>query len=152
MLKEKMLVSVPALEAEMRGLRNGMELEKTKEEVEILHAQLEAMNRRLAQFEDEESSGEESEEVEDSETNRQAPVQINLRKSSMFVTPANFMATVQSHSPPPTLTPAPSAIVAAKEDATSHTSAPPAPSSKESGLISPPPPETNFTSPAPAQS
>jgi RNA polymerase-interacting CarD/CdnL/TRCF family regulator len=72
-LKEKMLVSVPALEAEMRGLRNGMELEKTKEEVEILHAQLEATNRRLAQFEDEESSGEESEEVEDSETNHQAP-------------------------------------------------------------------------------
>jgi hypothetical protein len=50
-----------------------MELEKTKEEVEILHPQLEAMNRRLAQFEDEESSGEESEEVEDSETNHQAP-------------------------------------------------------------------------------
>jgi RNA polymerase-interacting CarD/CdnL/TRCF family regulator len=37
MLKEKMVVSVPVLEAEMRGLRNGMELEKTKEEVEIAH-------------------------------------------------------------------------------------------------------------------
>jgi hypothetical protein len=44
-LKEKMAVSVPALEAEMRGMRNGMELEKTKQEVTTLCAQLEETNK-----------------------------------------------------------------------------------------------------------
>jgi len=39
-LKNKMMVTVPVLEAEMRGLHNGMDLEKTKAEVEMLRKQL----------------------------------------------------------------------------------------------------------------
>ena len=39
-LKDKMMVTVPVLEAEMRGLHNGMDLEKTKAEVEMLRKQL----------------------------------------------------------------------------------------------------------------
>ena len=34
------MVTMPALEAEMRGLWNGMDLEKTKAEVEMLKKQL----------------------------------------------------------------------------------------------------------------
>jgi len=39
-LKDKMMVTMPGLEAEMRGLWNGMDLEKMKGEVEMLGKQL----------------------------------------------------------------------------------------------------------------
>jgi len=39
-LKDKMMVTMPALEAKMRGLQNGMDLEKTKAKVEMLGKQL----------------------------------------------------------------------------------------------------------------
>ena len=58
-LKDKMLVSIPELQAEMRGLRTGMELEKMKCEMTSLKTQLATANTRLAQFEQVSSSGDE---------------------------------------------------------------------------------------------
>jgi len=46
------MVTVPALEAEMRGLRNGMDLEKTKAEVEMLRKQLAQADGRLGRLEE----------------------------------------------------------------------------------------------------
>jgi len=51
-LKDKMMVTMLALEAEMRGLRNGMDLEKTKAEVEILRKQLAQANGHLGCLEE----------------------------------------------------------------------------------------------------
>jgi len=51
-LKDKMMVTVPALEAEMRGLRNGMDLEKMKAEVEMLRKQLAQANGHLGRLEE----------------------------------------------------------------------------------------------------
>jgi len=51
-LKDKMMVTMPALEAEMRGLQNGMDLEKTKAEVEMLRKQLAQAYGRLGHLEE----------------------------------------------------------------------------------------------------
>ena len=58
-LKDKMLVSIPELQAEMRGLRTGMELEKMKGEMTSLKMQLATANTRPVQFEQVSSSGDE---------------------------------------------------------------------------------------------
>jgi hypothetical protein len=47
-LKDDMLVKVPELQAEMRGLRNGMELERMKGEVAALQRELAATKAHLA--------------------------------------------------------------------------------------------------------
>jgi hypothetical protein len=39
-LKDKMLVSIPALEAKMRGLRSGMEWEKMKQQMASLRSEV----------------------------------------------------------------------------------------------------------------
>jgi len=51
-LKDKMMVTVPVLEAEMRGLWNGMDLEKIKAEVEMLRKQLAQADGRLGHLEE----------------------------------------------------------------------------------------------------
>jgi len=51
-LKDKMMVTVPVLEAEMRGLRNGMDLEKMKAEVEMLRKQLAQADSHLGRLEE----------------------------------------------------------------------------------------------------
>ena len=50
-LKNKMMVTMPVLEAEMRGLQNGMDLEKTKAEVEMSGKQLAQANGCLGHLE-----------------------------------------------------------------------------------------------------
>jgi len=51
-LKDKMMVTVPALEAEMRGVWNGMDLEKMKAEVEMLRKKLAQADGRLGRLEE----------------------------------------------------------------------------------------------------
>jgi len=51
-LKDKMMVTMAVLEAEMRGLWNGMDLEKMKAEVEMLRKQLAQANSHLGHLEE----------------------------------------------------------------------------------------------------
>jgi len=51
-LKDKMMVTMPVLEAEMRGIRNGMDLEKMKAKVEMLRKQLAQANSCLGHLEE----------------------------------------------------------------------------------------------------
>jgi len=46
------MVTMPALEAEMRGLQNGMDLEKMKAEVEMLRKQLAQADSHLGRLEE----------------------------------------------------------------------------------------------------
>jgi len=51
-LKDKMMVTLPVLEAEMRGLWNGLDLEKMKAEVEMLRKQLAQANHHIGHLEE----------------------------------------------------------------------------------------------------
>ena len=51
-LKNKMMVTMLVLEAEMRGLQNGMDLEKMKAKVEMLRKQLAQANGCLGCLEE----------------------------------------------------------------------------------------------------
>jgi len=122
-LKEKMMVAVLSLEAEMRGLQDGMELEKMKSDVNRLRVQLGQADVRLAQLEISTSSKEEEEEDDDEDeaSDHQQDVHkelnIHLPNFSMFVHLAQLRGhiwplsppTASAHSPPTTVT-APSSI------------------------------------------
>jgi len=90
------MVAVLALEAEMRGLRDGMELEKMKSDVNRLRVELGQADIRLAQLEISTSSKEEEEEDDDEDeaSDHQQDVHkqlnIHLPNSSMFVHPAQL--------------------------------------------------------------
>jgi len=90
-LKDKMMVTVLALEAEMRGLWDGMEVEKMKSDVNRLWVHLGQADIRLAQLEISTSSEEEEEEEEneDEASDHQQDVHkqlnVHLLNSSMFV-------------------------------------------------------------------
>jgi hypothetical protein len=87
-LKNKMLVNIPALEAEMRGLRNGMEWEKMKQQMASLRSELTNTKARLARVEGrvEESSSSEEEEVGDDH----AASMVNMPSSSMYIPPSQL--------------------------------------------------------------
>jgi len=90
------MVAVLALEAEMRGLQDGMELEKMKSDVNRLWVKLGQADIRLAQLEISTSSEEEEEEddEEDEASDHQQDVHkqlnIHLLNFSMFVHPAQL--------------------------------------------------------------
>ena len=98
MLKDQMIVSVPALQAEMTGLRNGMELERMKSHIATLDANLSATKTRLAQFEDETTD-------DDEDTHQlpqdDPPLHISLPKSSMYVPPNVMRQSIRQSSPMP---------------------------------------------------
>ena len=52
-LKDNMAITVPALKADMTGLRNGMELERMRAQISVLASELAATKSQLAEFEDE---------------------------------------------------------------------------------------------------
>jgi len=84
------MVAVPALEAEMRGLRDGMELEKMKSDVNRLWVKLGQADVQLAQLEISTSSEEEEEEDDDedeaSDHQQDVHKQLNIHLlNSMFV-------------------------------------------------------------------
>jgi len=122
-LKEKMMVAVPALEAEMRGLQDGMELEKMKGDVNRLWVELGQADVRLAQLEISTSSEEEEEEDDDEDEvsdHRQdvhKQLNIHLLNSSVFIHLAQLRGHIWPLSPPttgahnpPTAVTAPSSI------------------------------------------
>jgi hypothetical protein len=95
--KEEMIARVPALEAEMRGLRNGMEWEKMRQDMASLRSELATTKHRLAEFEadtseDDEDEGEKRVEEE------AAPLEINLPRSSMFVHPSEMRVSIRATS------------------------------------------------------
>jgi len=117
------MVAVLALEAEMRGLWDGMELEKMKSDVNRLWVQLGQADIQLAQLEISTSSKEEKEEDDDEDeaSDHQQDVykqlNIHLLNSSMFVHPAQLRGCIRPLSPPtagthspPTAVTAPSSI------------------------------------------
>ena len=76
----------------MRGLQDGMELEKMKSDVNRLWVQLEQADIQLAQLEISTSSKEEEEEDEASDYHQDVHKQLNIHllNSSMFVHPAQL--------------------------------------------------------------
>jgi hypothetical protein len=87
--KEQMIARVPVLEAEMRGLRNGMEWEKMRPDMASLHSELATTKHCLAEFEvdtseDDKNEGEAHVEVE------VAPLEINIPTLLMFVHPSEM--------------------------------------------------------------
>lgn len=116
-LKEDMLVKVPELTAELRGLRNGMDLERVKAVIATLQTEVETTKAQLAQAprqlveapravpadsssSDDNSSGDSSdgdsssdeEEAPEAEAPEDDPAatSINLPMSSMFVHPSQL--------------------------------------------------------------
>jgi hypothetical protein len=95
-LKEAMLVSVPALQAELRGLSTGMELERMKAEVAALQNQLAHTNARLSQShrgglsEDGSASGTRSSSEHETPEEAPAPFSLDVPTSSMFVPPSEL--------------------------------------------------------------
>jgi hypothetical protein len=69
-LKDQMSVSVPALEAELRGLRQGMELEQMKSEIRSLHGEMASMSVNPADVYD--------------------GVTVQGPRSSMYIAPTDF--------------------------------------------------------------
>jgi hypothetical protein len=96
-LKEKMLVSISALEAEMRGLRSGMEWEKMKQQMAGLRSELKDTKDRLAEFE--ESSSGEDEEDDDNAVEGKEAVSKNMPRSSMYVPPSELRKSRRAPSP-----------------------------------------------------
>jgi hypothetical protein len=97
-LKDKMMVSVPELQAEMKGLRDGMELEKMKRDMTSLREQMAKTNGRMAQFEDS-SSGDDSDEGDKKEADMAVNLVGTLPTSSMFVHPSLLGQSSQSGTP-----------------------------------------------------
>ena len=97
-LKDKMLVSVPVLQAELRGLRNGMELERMKAEVAVLQANIANTHACLSQVQLCGSSSSSSSDINSSDSSSSAeateedaaPLMFNLPRSSMFVHPSQL--------------------------------------------------------------
>lgn len=89
--KEKIMVSVPALEAEMRGLRNGMEWEKIRQEMASLRSELANTKERLATYEGDTTT-------EDEDNDDLPPLEINVPKSSMYVDPRQMRVSIRSNS------------------------------------------------------
>jgi len=114
-----MIVAVPALEAEMRGLQDGMELEKMKSDVNRLWVQLGQADIQLAQLEISTSSEEEEEEddndneASDHQQDVHKQLNIHLLNSSMFVHPAQLQGCIQPLSPPTAGTHSPPTAVTA---------------------------------------
>jgi hypothetical protein len=107
-LKDDMLVKVPELQAEMRGLRNGMDLERMKGDVAALQRDLTATKPHLAKAPSpvpvdssscDGDSGDESSGDEDGAPAVDAVVTpINSPMSSMFVHP-NQLRDSRRHTP-----------------------------------------------------
>jgi hypothetical protein len=97
-LKDQMLVTVPALQVEIRGLSNGMALEKMRQEVSTLQSQLLTTNSHLSQVK-EDSSSSEDENDKESASAAHVPLFINMLKSSMFVHPSQLWQSIQTTSP-----------------------------------------------------
>jgi hypothetical protein len=92
--KEQMIARVLVLEAEMRGLRNGMEWEKMRQDMASLCSELATTKHHLAEFEadtseDDKDKGEECVEEE------VAPLEINLLRLSMFVHPSEMRVSIR---------------------------------------------------------
>jgi hypothetical protein len=86
-LKDKMGVSVPELQAEMKGLWDGMELEKMKRDMPSLREQMAKTSGHMAQFEDS-SSSDDSDEGDKKEADTVVNLVGTLLTSSMFVHPS----------------------------------------------------------------
>jgi hypothetical protein len=96
-LKDDMLVKLPELQAEMRGLRNGMELERMKGEVAALQRELAATKAHLAKAprpvpadsssSDGDSANESSGDEDESAAVDAVATPIDVPMSSMFVHP-----------------------------------------------------------------
>jgi hypothetical protein len=105
-LKEQMMVDVPALQAQMRGLRGAMELDKMKSEMKQLRKQLGQASTRLAQLEEVDTSEEGEEEVEENKRVERRPpktdngLKFNLPNSSMFIIPAPLRDKTLPSAPP----------------------------------------------------
>ena len=90
-LKDQMIISIPALQAKMTGLRNGMELEQMKSHIATLDANLSATKTCLAQFEDETTdNNEDTYQLPQDDP----PLHISLLKSSMYICPTKCHASV----------------------------------------------------------
>jgi hypothetical protein len=95
-LKETMLVSVPELQAELRGLRTAMELERMKAEVAALKKQLANTNVRPARVprsgpsDDGSSSGTSTSSEDETAAEEPAPLSLDVPTSSMFVHPSQL--------------------------------------------------------------
>jgi hypothetical protein len=100
-LKDDMLVKVPELQAEMRGLRNGMELERMKGEVAALQRELAATKAHLVKAphpvpadsssSDGDSADESSGDEDEAVVVDAVATPINLPMSSMFVHPNQLL-------------------------------------------------------------
>jgi hypothetical protein len=97
-LKDQMSVSVPALEAELRGLRQGMELEQMKSEIRSLHGEMASMSVNFAELGPERDSEDEEGDEANSlpAAHHPAPadvydgVTVQGPRSSMYVAPTDF--------------------------------------------------------------
>jgi hypothetical protein len=92
-LKEK----IRTLEAEMRGLRSGMEWEKMKQEMAALRSELAETKDRLAEFEG--SSCGEEEDGDENLVVKPAAAAKNMPRSTMYVTPDELRRSHWSLSP-----------------------------------------------------
>jgi hypothetical protein len=101
-LKDDMLVKVPELQAEMRGLRNGMDLERMKGDIAALRREVTAREPHLAKApgpvptdgssSDTDSSDESSADEDGAPAVDAVVPPINLPMSSMFVHPNQLRA------------------------------------------------------------
>jgi len=100
-LKDDMAITVPALKAEMTGLRNGMELERMKAQIAVLASELAATKSQLAEFEDE--SGDEDEHhhnpLQDAPPQGAPPSHLGMPTSSMYVPPDRMRLSIRQSSP-----------------------------------------------------
>lgn len=106
-LKEQMTVTVPALQAELQGLREGMELEKMRSQVTRLQEELASATVRIAKLEMERNSDEDDEDEDEdpipaaphrAPAERHAGITVQGPRSSMYVSPADFRMRTQKAS------------------------------------------------------
>jgi hypothetical protein len=89
-----MLVTVPALQAEVRGLSNGIALEGMKQEMTALQSQFHVTNSHLARIEDSSSSG--GDDDDDKSVQASCPLLfINMPELSMFVHPSQLWQSIR---------------------------------------------------------
>ena len=100
-LKDDMAITVPALNAEMTGLRNGMELERMRAQISVLASELAATKSQLAEFEDESGGEDEHHQnpLQDAPPQGALPLHLSMPMSSMYVPPDRMRLSICQSSP-----------------------------------------------------
>ena len=86
-LKDNMAITIPALPAEMTGIRNGMELERMRAQITVLATELGATKSQLAGFEDKSGSEDEHHHnlLQDAPPQDAPPLHLSMPTLSMYV-------------------------------------------------------------------